>query len=126
MIGIPLGMMVGALALAGLPRPLPRLAQLGLAVVFAAGLLGVLGLLFAGTELDSVLAQAAAAAQGHAAWLTAILVGLGIVLCILGASRAVDEVLNQEHDGPLRNPGPPAVAALAGLLILIAVVQQRL
>ena len=126
MIGIPLGMMVGALALAGLPRPLPRLAQLGLAVVFAAGLLGFLALLFASTELDSVLAQAAAAVQGHAAWLTAILVGLGVALCIFGACRAVDEVLNEKQDGPLRNPGPPAVAALAGLLILIAVVHERL
>ena len=126
MIAIPLAVMLGALVLAGLPGPLPRWVQIGAAVGFVGGLLGGLGLLFASPALDSVMAAAAEAAHRQSTLVTAVLMALGVVLCVGGVSRAVDEVLRAEPDGPLINPGPPAAAALAGLLLLAVVVHERL
>lgn len=126
MIAIPFGVMLGALVLAGLPRPMPRWAQWVLAVLFAGGLLVGLGMLFLSPLLDEIVTGIFDWAGQNGTAVTAALMALGIVLCIGGASRAVDEVLSEDAEGPLRNPAVPAAAAVAGLLLLIVVVHERL
>lgn len=130
MIWISLGMMAAALALSSLPGSMPRPLQFLLAVMFAAGLLGTLGALFASPELDMALGRVAGSVEGWASrqapLVTFVLASLAAGVSMFGASRAVDEMLRQEPDGPLRHPGPHAAVAVAGLILLILVVQERL